>query len=271
QRNEGGQRGPLVAALLLVDLDDDLLAFGDGVLDARPGGLDPRLEERPGDLLERQEAVALLAIVDEAGLEARLDAGDDPLVDVALAGLAARRLDVDVDQLLAVDDRHAQLFGVRGVEQHSLHANDSVARSGRGGARRPADRCERKRKKGGAKAGARRERAVQASTRAPASGRARPGRRQRTQTWGSRTALGTAGHLGAPARILSGKFRIDPRPLAPEGAGTAVEVFFLSCRRSASIRFRRNRPGTIGSRDTGFRGTMRGTSGSTRVAGASVD
>jgi len=114
--------------------------------------------------------------------------------------------------------------------------------------------AERKRKEGGARAGARRERAVQASARAPGSGRARPGRRQRTQTWGSRTALGTAGHHGAPAGILSGKFRIDPRSLAPKAAGTAVEVFFLSCRRSASIRFRRNQPGTIGSRDTGFPG-----------------
>ena len=76
---------------------------------------------------------------------------------------------------------------------------------------------------------------------------------------------------GPPARILSGKFRIGPRSLVPEDRGTAVEVFFLSCRRSVSIRFRRNRPGTIGSRDTGFRDSMRGTSGSTRFAGASVD
>ena len=189
QRDVGRERSALVAALFLVDLDDDFLALADGVLDAGPGGLDARLEEGLRDLLERQEPVTLLAVVDEARLEAGLDAGDYALVDVALAGLAARRLDVDVDQLLAVDDCHAQLFGVRGVEQHSLHANDSVARPRRGGARRPAGRCERKRKKCGAVAGAMRWGSAQANARAPASGRARPDGRQRSQTWGSGTAL----------------------------------------------------------------------------------
>jgi hypothetical protein len=34
QRDEGGQRRALVAALVLVDLDDEFLAFAEGVLDA---------------------------------------------------------------------------------------------------------------------------------------------------------------------------------------------------------------------------------------------
>ena len=63
----------------------------------------------------------LLAIVDETGFQAGLDAGDHAFVDIALAGLAARRLDVDVDQLLAVDDGDAQLFRVRRIEQHAFH------------------------------------------------------------------------------------------------------------------------------------------------------
>src|SRR5690606_23713029 len=30
-------------------------------------------------------------------------------------------LDVDVVQVLAIDDRHAQFFGLRGIDQHTLH------------------------------------------------------------------------------------------------------------------------------------------------------
>src|SRR5690606_7160692 len=87
QRDEGGEGGALVAALLLLHLDDQLLSLGDGVLDAGTAALAIGLEVRAGDLLERKEAVALFAIVDEAGLQARLDAGDHALVDVALAAL----------------------------------------------------------------------------------------------------------------------------------------------------------------------------------------
>ena len=66
QGDEGGQGGALVAALLLVDLDDDLLALLQHLLDAgAPIGL---LDEvLPGDLLEGQEAVAVGAEVDEGG------------------------------------------------------------------------------------------------------------------------------------------------------------------------------------------------------------
>src|SRR5690606_2249733 len=125
QRDEGGECGALVAALLLLDLDDDFLPFGDRVLDARfrVGAV---AEIAAGDFLEREEAVAFFAVVDEARLQARFDARDHALVDVALARFAPGRFDVDVDELLPVDDGHAQLFRVRGVEQHSLHANDSV-------------------------------------------------------------------------------------------------------------------------------------------------
>ena len=42
-------------------------------------------EKAARDLLERQEPVALLAVIDEGGFEAGLDAGDDAFVDIALA------------------------------------------------------------------------------------------------------------------------------------------------------------------------------------------
>jgi hypothetical protein len=59
--------------------------------------------------------------------ERRLDAGDDGLVDVALALFAALDLVFEVDQFLAVDDRQAALFGLRGVDQHALHSFSSAA------------------------------------------------------------------------------------------------------------------------------------------------
>jgi hypothetical protein len=61
------------------------------------------------------------AIVDERRLEAGLDAGDDTLVDVALALFLAGRFDVKVDQLLAIDDGDPEFLGLGRVEQHALH------------------------------------------------------------------------------------------------------------------------------------------------------
>jgi len=55
------------------------------ILDAGAADVDVRLEIAAGDFLEREEPVPLLAVIDEGGLEAGLDAGDDAFVDVALA------------------------------------------------------------------------------------------------------------------------------------------------------------------------------------------
>ncbi len=121
QRDEGGQGGALVAALFLLDLDDQLLAFAQGILDARGAHVDAFAEVLAGDFLERQEAVAVFAVVDEAGFERRLDAGDDALVDVAFALFAAGGFDVDVDELLPIDDGDTQFFLLRRIEQHAFH------------------------------------------------------------------------------------------------------------------------------------------------------
>ena len=67
--------------------------------------------------------MAVLAVVDEAGLERGLDARDDGLVDVALALLAPFDLGLEVEQLLAVDDRQAPLFRLRRVDQHAFHVH----------------------------------------------------------------------------------------------------------------------------------------------------
>ena len=122
EADEGGQRGALVAAFLLLDLDDQLLAFLQNVLDvvAAAGG---RLvaEVLARDFLDRQEALPLRAVVDEGGLEARLDAGDAPLVDVGLLLFARREFDREVVELLAVNQCYPQLFLLSRVDEHSFH------------------------------------------------------------------------------------------------------------------------------------------------------
>ena len=71
--------------------------------------------------------MAVFAVAHKAGFKAGLHTGHNTLVDVALALLAARHFDVEVDKPLAIDDRHAQLFCVRGVKQHAFHSNFSFA------------------------------------------------------------------------------------------------------------------------------------------------
>src|SRR5581483_4635837 len=55
--------------------------------------------------------------------------GDDSLVDVAFALLFSCSLYIEVEELLPVDDRDAQLFCVRRVEQHAFHSLFSRAHS----------------------------------------------------------------------------------------------------------------------------------------------
>src|SRR5262249_44813452 len=121
QADEGGEGRALVAALVLVHLDDQLLPLLEGLPDRGAADVDAGLEVGAGDLLEGEEAVALGAVIHEGRLETGLDAGDDALVDVALALLLAGDFDVEVDELLAVDDGDAQLFGLRRIKQHAFH------------------------------------------------------------------------------------------------------------------------------------------------------
>ncbi len=134
ERDVRRERRALVAALVLVDLDDQLhpfaqlvlhpaasAAFAVTVVAAAVVAAAAAFHVLARDLLDRQEAVALRAVVDEARLEARLDAGDDGFVDVALALLLAGGFDVEIDELLAVDDGHPKLLGLGGIEQHALH------------------------------------------------------------------------------------------------------------------------------------------------------
>ncbi|OTP73509.1 hypothetical protein PAMC26577_17710 [Caballeronia sordidicola] len=121
ERNERGQGRALVAALFLLDLDDQFLAFAQRVLDARGAHVHAVLEVLAGNFLERQETMAVFAVVHKTGFERRLDAGDDSLVDVAFALFAPGGFNVDVDEFLPIDDSDAQFFLLRRVKQHAFH------------------------------------------------------------------------------------------------------------------------------------------------------
>jgi hypothetical protein len=94
QADERGERRALVAAFLLLHLDDEFLALLEEILDVQPparGGL--RTEEFLGYLLERQEAVALSAVFDECRFETGLYAGDPAFIDIGFFLFPGRDLD----------------------------------------------------------------------------------------------------------------------------------------------------------------------------------
>ncbi len=83
ETDEGRERRAFVAALLFFDLNDQLLAFLQKILDVQPaavGGL--RAEVFLGDFLQRQEAMALRAIFDERRFETRLYAGNSAFINI---------------------------------------------------------------------------------------------------------------------------------------------------------------------------------------------
>ena len=83
------------------------------------GGVSRRIEG--DDRAALKEAMSLSAVIDEGGFEGGFEPDDAALVDVRLLLFFRGLLDVDVVQGLAIDDRHAQLFGLRGIDQHTLH------------------------------------------------------------------------------------------------------------------------------------------------------
>ena len=121
ERDEGGEGGAFVAALFLVHLHDDILTFLQDLAHVDAPARRVLQEVLPGDLLQRQEAVALGAIVDEAGFERRLDARDARLVDVGFFLFAGRKFDRKVVELLSVNQSDAQFFLLRRVHEHSFH------------------------------------------------------------------------------------------------------------------------------------------------------
>ena len=86
--------------------------------------------------------MAVRAVVDEAGFETGFDAGDDGLVDVALALFLGGRFNVQVNQFLTIDNGDTEFFGLCRIEKHAFHCFGAPARLGtqQGNARSGSDR-----------------------------------------------------------------------------------------------------------------------------------
>ena len=96
-----------------------LLALAQGFL------LEKRLPIRDRNLIivrmnfgEGEKTVAIAAIVDESGLEGRLDAGDLGEVDIAAQRPLARRLEVKFLDPVTSQNHYPGLFRVGGVDDH---------------------------------------------------------------------------------------------------------------------------------------------------------
>ena len=97
QADVGRQCGAFVAALFLVDLNDNVLTFFQDFLDigfAAAFGLIDEVFAR--DFLEREEAVALGAVVNERGFEAGLDARYFAFIDIGFLSFAGWSFNVQV-------------------------------------------------------------------------------------------------------------------------------------------------------------------------------
>ena len=126
QRDESGEGCALVATFFFFDLNQQFLAFFDHVLDLGRANFHAFFEVLAGNFLEWQEAMAFFAVIDETGFQRGLDAGDDGLVDVALALFAPFDFSLEVEQFLSVNDGQAPFFRLRGVDQHALHVVSTV-------------------------------------------------------------------------------------------------------------------------------------------------
>ncbi|MPM97689.1 hypothetical protein SDC9_144866 [bioreactor metagenome] len=129
QRDVGGQGGTLVAPFVLFDLNDQFLAFLERLVDLGAANFGARLEIGAGDFLERQEAVAIGTVIDEAGFERRFDPGDDTLVDVAFALFLGGGFNVEIDQFLTIDNGDTEFFRLCRIEEHAFHCFRAPAHS----------------------------------------------------------------------------------------------------------------------------------------------
>src|SRR5262249_20847318 len=115
-------------------LDEELHARMEVLLDLRTalapleGGQDPEV-----DLVQREEAGALPAAVDEGGVEGGIDVLDDPLVDVAFEGLFGEGLDLEEVEYPFLHDCDPGLFLQDHVDEHGFRHRQRHSRRSCGG------------------------------------------------------------------------------------------------------------------------------------------
>ena len=86
-----------MATLFLFHLDNNFLPFTQCFLDGGIANVNPLLKVGAGNFLEGQKAVTLFAVVYKAGLERRLDAGNDAFVNIAFTLFATGSFDINID------------------------------------------------------------------------------------------------------------------------------------------------------------------------------
>ena len=123
QRDERCKGRAFVAALFLIDLDDDLLAFAQKFLDAGLVMIDAGLEVISRNFLQRQKAVLVSAVLDECRFQRRFQAGNAAFINVGFLLFFGRPFDIDIVKRLAVDDRDAQFFCLRRIDEHAFHVS----------------------------------------------------------------------------------------------------------------------------------------------------
>ena len=105
---------------------------GQKLVDLGATNLDARLEIGAGNLLEGQKTMPVGPVIDEAGFKTGFNAGDDTLVDVALALFLGGRFNVEVNKFLTIDNGDTEFFGLCRIEEHAFH--DGLPRAITGGA-----------------------------------------------------------------------------------------------------------------------------------------
>ena len=85
EADKGGECGAFVAALVLVHLNKNFLAFFQRILNTRLVDVDARLEIGAVDFFEWQETTAFGTVVNETGFKTGGDAIDNALINIALA------------------------------------------------------------------------------------------------------------------------------------------------------------------------------------------
>jgi hypothetical protein len=117
----GGEDSALGANGVFDDLDEEALAALDDLFNAgEAGAFGGRVAEDAGDdVVDGEETLARTAEVDECGVEAGLDAGDDAHVDVAAAETRLCGFDLVVFKDIIGDDGDAQFFAALAIDKHA--------------------------------------------------------------------------------------------------------------------------------------------------------
>ena len=113
----GGEGGAFIATLFLFHLYDDFGAFGNQVLD---GGFVVAagilLEVLPGNLLQRQESMALGTEIHESGFQAGFHSSHLAFIDIGFLLDAGAVFDIEVVEALTVDECYPEFLFLGGVD-----------------------------------------------------------------------------------------------------------------------------------------------------------